>query len=92
MHLSGIQAPTLEELLDNVKTTEWFHLGLKLGIKQEALAVIQSNKKLDASGALMKVLQKWLQVCEGPTWVAMVAALREIGEGSLAKKLEDKFC
>ena len=92
MHLVGIQAPTLENLLDNVRIAKWFHLGVKLGIRQDALEVIERDRRCDTSGALMDMLRKWLQVCEDPTWVALVSAMREIGEGNCAKKLEDKFC
>ena len=92
LHLAGIQAPTLRDLTDHVRTTEWIHLGRKLGIEEDTLAVIKSNRRLDATGALMDVLTKWWRACEDPTWVAMVAALREIGEGNLARRLEDKFC
>ena len=89
--LTDTQAPTLNDLLDNVKTTEWFRLGLKLGIQQDILETIES-KRLDASAALRALLREWLRACEDTTWVAMVTAMREIGEGRCAKKLKDKFC
>ena len=94
LHLAGTQAPTLKDLTDHVKTTAWIDLGRELGIDEDTLAVIQSNRKLDARGALMDVLTKWWRACGDPTciWVAMVAALEKIGEGNLAGRLEKKFC
>ena len=84
--------PTLVELLDNVRTTEWFYLGLKLGVKQYDLEVIQSDWRLDSRGALTNMLQKWLKEHENPTWTVVVRAMSEIGEVSEARNLEDKFC
>ena len=87
-----MQPPTLEELLDNVRTTKWFHLGLKLGVREDTLDTIERDRKLDANGALVDILRKWLRECENPTWVALVCAMRQIGEINSAKQLEDKFC
>lgn len=89
--MAGTQAPTLRDLVENVRTTQWFRLGLGLGIDRDTLAVIERNRRLDASGALIDVLKAWLRVCENPTWVAVVSALRGIGEGNLARRLEDTF-
>ena len=91
-NFADMQAPTLENLLDNVKITNWFYLGVKLGINQDTLDAISKNRSSDAIGARTDMLKEWLRACEDPTWVALVAAMREIGEGNCAKKLEDKFC
>ena len=88
---SGIRPPTLKELL-SIKTTEWFRLGLELRLEEYDLEIIEKDRRLDASGALRDVLRKWQRQCEDPTWGAVVRALREIGEGREAKRLEDKFC
>ena len=44
------------------------------------------------NGALQDMLRKWLRQCEKPTWGAVVRAMKEIGEGREAKRLEDTFC
>ena len=87
-----MSTPTLEKLVDNVRTTNWFHLGLKLGVKEYDLEIIERDKRLDSSGALMAMLRKWLQICEHPTWGAVARAMRDIGEVRMARSLEDKFC
>ena len=87
-----MNTPTLDELLDNISTTEWFRLGLKLGLTSDELEVIESDKKSDSSGALMAVLRKWLKQSDNPTWRAVVGAMRDIGEVKKARDLEDKFC
>ena len=85
--------PTLDELMDHVKTTNWFRLGMKLGVETFDLEVIERNKQLDVEGALQAMLRKWLQSStKDPTWEAVVDALRAINEEELARKLEKKFC
>lgn len=81
----------MDELLDNVSTTKWFRLGLKLGLTQDELEIIESDRRLDASEALMKVLREWLRQSEKPTWRAVVQAMRAVGEVRKASSLEDKF-
>ena len=91
MHV-GLKTPTLDELLDNVRTTEWFRLGLKLGVNEDDLDVIASDRKLDSSGALTDMLRKWLREHKNPTWRKVVEAMRKIGEVNKAGKLESIFC
>ena len=73
-----------------MKTTKWLKLGLKLGVEQFDLDVIENNRQLDAEGALAAVLKKWLEITEEPTWKAVVDALRAIKEMQLAKKVETR--
>ena len=89
---TDMTTPSLDELVDNISTTEWFRLGLKLGLKEDDLDIIDSDKKLDARGALMAVLRKWLRQSDNSTWRAVVQAVRDIGEEKKARDLEDKFC
>ena len=89
---AGMNTPTLDQLLDNIRTTEWFRLGLKLGVKLDDLDIIEKDRRLDSSGALMDMLRKWLKEHKNPTWSGVVRAMTEIGEVSKASMLEDKFC
>ena len=75
-----------------MKTTKWLKLGLKLGVDEFDLEVIEKNKHLDAEGALAAMLKKWLEITAEPTWKAVVDALRAIKEMQLAKKVETRFC
>ena len=87
-----MRQPTLEELLDNVKTVQWHRVGLKLGVQQYDLDVIEKDRSHDTNGALLDMLRKWLRECENPTWGAVVKAMKEIGEVREAKRLQDMFC
>ena len=89
---SGMNTPTLDQLLDHIRTTEWFRLGLKLGVRQDDLEVIESDRRHDSSGALRDMLRKWLKEHSNPMWSVMVRAMKEIGEVKKARSLEQKFC
>ena len=83
--------PLLRDLLDSVETTKWFRLGLELNISEHSLNIISD----DASGVedrLRLLFQKWLKVCEKPSWRAVVNALVAIKEEALAAKLKHRFC
>ena len=75
-----------------MKTTEWFKLGLKLGMEEFDLDVIRKNNPQNTEGALEAMLKKWLSITEVPTWRAVVDALRAIKNIQLAKNLETQFC
>ena len=83
----------MSDLLGDVKTTKWYLLGLKLTNEDRAtMNVIKANNRGDVEGALQDTFSHWLDVCEHPTWQAVVTALRKIGENNLAGKLEQKYC
>ena len=85
------QPPTLDELMDHVKTTNWFRLGMKLGMETFDLEVIEKDKRSDTAGALAAMLRKWLRTSKDPTWRAVVDALKAINDGQLARKIEKQF-
>ena len=71
--LEAADKPLLRDLLNNVKTTKWYRLGLELDIDSHSLDIIEC----DASGVeerLKRVFQKWLTVCKKPSWRATVNA------------------
>ena len=87
--LQATDVSNLRDLLNNVKTTNWYHLGLELGIGSDDLDIIQKHEVEDR---LRLMFQKWLQVSEDHSWRMVCNALRTIGENSLAAKLTGKFC
>ena len=84
----SLQVPTLRDLLNNVKTTKWFELGLELGISSYDLGIIEKH---DVEDRLRLMLQKWLEVCTEPSWRELANALRTIGEKTLATKLNPQI-
>ena len=89
---AGLRRPSQRELLKHVKTTKWYKLGLELKLDEDDLAFIERDDKLDSAVALERVLKKWLEVCEKPTWWTVVNALREVGDRRKARDLQEKFC
>ena len=89
--LKDADIPLLNDLLNNVKTTKWYHLGLQLDISSYDLDIIEHDS-CGVEDRLRRMLQKWLKSCEKPSWGIIVNALKSIDEKVLANKLEEKFC
>ena len=83
--------PKIEDLIDDVKTTQWYRLGLELEISQKEMDIIDEDCKRDTKEALKKTFKQWLKT-EEPTWRQIIAALRKIGENNCARELEQKYC
>ena len=79
----------LEELLD--VRTQWFDLGLHLGVNVWKLESINVQFS-DARGLLEEVLKTWLTTAYNPSWKTLTNALRNVGACQLAKHLEAKYC
>lgn len=89
--LEAADKPLLRDLVINVKTSKWYHLGLELDIDSRSLDIIECDES-GVGDRLRMVFQKWLKVCEKPSWRAVVKALRALGKEALAAKLESTFC
>ena len=83
-------AHLLRDLLNNVKTTMWYELGLELDISSDDLDIIQHDSS-EIKEKLRRMFQKWLNVCVSPSWSDIINALKNIGEGALANRLEQQF-
>ena len=71
--------------------TEWFELGIELGIHQPTLAAIEANNKGNVSRCLRECLTKWLNKAdeaEPCTWQTLVRALRDIDEKAVADHID----
>ena len=86
--------PTPQELIDNVKITDWFRFGLELKIDDRTLHGIERDPSLQRiSDKLREVFRIWLNEGEeDPTWRTVVTALKTIKENKLARDIEKKFC
>ena len=83
----------LQELPD---FTDWERLGLRLGLRQGKLNVIDADGK-KTSDRLSKVIQEWLMRNHNekeygpPTWSNLTKAIEAI-DNSLALKIKEKYC
>ena len=85
--------PLLKELsnaLDSV--VNWYSLGVKLGLEDHELSTIEQNYRGDNERCKAKMLGRWLQIAEFPTWQAVADALCLVGEHKVAAKIQAKHC
>ena len=82
--------PSLRNLVQFVKVTNWFDLGLELQIDSYHLEVIQADEK-GVQAQTRAMFQKWLEICTTPSWEAILRALIEINENTLAVQVATKL-
>ena len=85
--------PTLRELsnaLDSV--VNWYSLGVKLGVENRELRTIEQNYHGDNQRSKLEMLVRWLGHAKLPTWKTVADALYQMGEFTVALKIQTKFC
>ena len=71
---------------------KWFKIGTQLNFKPDVLKSIEGKYKSEDDRYLPELIEMWLKRTEPkPTWAALVAALREIGEEGLADDIITKY-
>ena len=80
-------------LLAITKVVRWIPLGLALGLEDFTLETINKQNMGRIEECKTQMLSAWLRQKDDavdealPTWSALEAALREIGENTVAKEL-----
>ena len=86
--------PLLKELsnaLDSV--VNWHSLGVKLGLEDHELSTIEQNYRGDGNERCKhEMLSRWLRSAKRPTWKAVVDALQQMREHTVALKIRAKYC
>ena len=83
--------PTSQQLFEDLNgITEWFQLGIELGIPGAELKDI-GDRNDDVRGRRCEMLSSWLKTTPRPTWAAIVNALASIGSRILADKMTLKY-
>ncbi len=84
----------LQEVFSNLMevVTNWFNLGLSLGIQVGTLKAIKSNESNDQD-RLREMLTHWLQHSPSRTWNDICNGLRSdtVKQINLANKIEEKY-
>ena len=89
----------LVEILDLLKRngysrTDYYELGLYLGLLPGTLNVIKENNKGDVKSCLRECLTVWLQQADdvksvgGPSYYSLIQALRKLGENAVADRID----
>ena len=69
--------------------SDWYRLGLKLGVPDNKLDEIQRNHS--SSRWKIETLKLWLQLNPNASWMSVVRALQRMEENTLAKMIRQKY-
>lgn len=82
------QIPKLSDVTNlEVLIMNWFNLGLKLGITEYELCVIEDNYPRDNKACKRKMFSTWLKLNPNSSYPKLIKALQEIGEMTIANDL-----
>ena len=82
--------PQLKDLV-LVQTTEWYDLGLQLGIDDTELDVIKKHNPGDLRACQREMFRAWLRITPSPSYQQLVEALKTVGEVNEADHLCKKY-
>ena len=88
--LSGTQGPQMKELV-LIKVTEWYELGLQLGVEDTELEVIEKDNRGDLKACRRNMFREWLRITPSPSYQRLVGALVAVGEAKEADLLCKKY-
>ena len=72
--------------------SDWFTLGLNLGVPYHLLKEVRSVYSVKGLGACrQETLVLWLQRTPSASWRDVVGALRQMGENIVAERIEQKY-
>ena len=69
--------------------SDWYQLGLKLGVPDYKLDEIQRNHS--STRWKIETLKLWLQLNPNASWMSVVRALQRMKENTLAKMIRQKY-
>ena len=88
-------SPALDlKILSNELATvsDWYVLGLKLGLRPDQLRAIQSNNPTAGVERWKpEMLDKWLRTDSNASWENVMSALQSMGEDAVAKRITQKY-
>jgi len=71
--------------------SRWYQLGIKLGLQPSQLRQIEQEVPTDIDRRKIEVVDLWLQSTPGASWRHIVTALRELGDMTIAERIESKY-
>ena len=91
----------LQELTSNQQFdyTDWYQLGLYLGLYEHTLKVIEEENRGKSKKCLMECISSWLKGEDGvretrgggSNWISLVVALDAMGEREVANNIRIKY-
>ena len=86
----NLDFPELKDL-QNLEISDWFGLGLKLGLSEGDLEVIRDDFHQNAKAQKREMFSRWLRTSATPSYKELIKALKQEGDISVADALEKKF-
>ena len=74
-----------------IKVTEWYELGLQLGVEDAELEVIEKDNQGDLKACRRNMFRAWLRITPSPSYQQLVEALVAVGEAKEADLLSKKY-
>ena len=72
--------------------SDWVTLGVNLGVPYHLLKEIRSNYAIEGLGACrLEMLVLWLRRKSNASWQDVAGALRQMGENTVAERIEQKY-
>eukprot|EP00731_Ephydatia_muelleri_P029984 Em0021g507a len=82
--------PELKDL-QNLEISDWFGLGLQLGLSEDDLKVIRDDFHQKTKVQRREMFSRWLRTSATPSYEKLIEALKEEGDIAVADELEKKF-
>ena len=84
--------PELKDIvlvLKDANITEWYNLGLQLGLPSSTLDTVAAHPNTDDHGRM--ILSEWLQTDPDASWEKLAAAMTTIGQKAIATTIRSQF-
>ena len=85
-------------LIQQFDYTEWYTLGLYLGLYENTLKAIEHDYK-KVKECLRECISAWLKEQDnvketggGPSWLSLASVLKTMGEDQIANNIKIKYC
>ena len=88
--LSGTQGPQMKDLV-LIKVTEWYALGLQLGVEDAKLEEIEKDNRGDLKACRRNMFRVWFRTTPNPSYQQLAEALMAVGEAKAADLLCKKY-
>ena len=72
-------------------SSQWYEVGLYLGVYESELEKIESDNPNNCGHCLLKMLKRWRKMDIPKTWVTVVHALKAIGDERRAEEVRVKY-
>ena len=84
--------PSLKELVLLEVATDWYSLGLQLGLPEHVLNVIEQDNGNDCKTCTRKMFSKWLSTNKTADYKGLIEGLVAINKKDIAENVSQKYC